>query len=60
MSNYSRKACLYDKALATTLEGSRKFLAQSLARLGCNETGSATKCDDILEKYRRSGSGEIS
>ena len=60
MSNFSRKECLYSKALATSPEGSRKFLAQSLARSGCDETGSGTEFDDILDKYRRSGSGEIS
>ena len=52
MTRNSRKACLYNKALATTLEGSRKILAQSLARLGFDETGSVTIFGDILEKYR--------
>ena len=49
-----RKECLYNKALATTLEGSRKFLGGTSARSGCDETGPTTKFDDILEKYRRS------
>ena len=43
MSNFSRKECLYNKALATTLEGSRKFLGGTSARSGCDETGSATE-----------------
>ena len=53
MSIFSRKECLYNKALATTLEGSRKFLGGTSARLGCDETGRSTKFGDILEKYRR-------
>ena len=60
MSNFSRQDFLYNKALATTLEGSRKFLGGTSARSGCDETGPATKFDDILEKYRRLGLGEIS
>ena len=52
MSNFSRKDFLYNKALATTLEGSRKFLGGTSARVGCDETGSATKFWDILEKSR--------
>ena len=35
MSIFSRKNFLYNKTLATTLEGSQKILAQSLARSGC-------------------------
>ena len=54
MTKISRKECLYNKALATTLEGSRKFLGGTSARSGYDENGSATKFDDILEKYRRS------
>ena len=43
MSNFSRKDFLYNKALATTLEGSRKFLGGTYSRSGCDETGSAMK-----------------
>ena len=53
MSNFSRKDFLYNKALATTLEGSRKFLGRTSARSGYDENGSATAFGDILEKYRR-------
>ena len=60
MTKISRKECVYNKALATTLEGSRKFLGGTSARSGCDETGSATEFDDILETYRRLGLGEIS
>ena len=55
MTNISRKECLYNKALATTLEGSRKFLGGTSARSGCDETGSATKFDDILENVEGGG-----
>ena len=55
MSNFSRKECLYNKALATTLEGSQKILGGTSARSGCDETGSATKFGDILDKCRRVG-----
>ena len=57
MSNFSRKDFLYNKALATTLDGSRKFLAQSLAKSSYDVLGSTTKFDDILEKYRSWVSG---
>ena len=60
MSICSRKERLYKKALATTLEGSRKILGGTSSRSGCDETGRSTKFDDILEKYRRLGLGEIS
>ena len=53
MDNFSRKDFLYNKALATTLEGSRKFLGGTSARSRCDEPGSVTKFWDILEKYRR-------
>ena len=53
VDNLSRKDFLYNKALATTLEGSRKLLGGTSARLGCDETGSATEFGDIFEKYRR-------
>ena len=43
VNNFSRKNFLYNKALATTLEGSRKFLGGTSARSGCDETGSATE-----------------
>ena len=35
----SRKKFLYNKALATTLDGSRKFLARSLAKSSCENFG---------------------
>ena len=60
MTKISRKECLYNKALATTLEGFQKILGRTSARSGCDETGSATEFEDILEKYRRLGLGEIS
>ena len=49
MSIFSRKDFLYNKALATTLEGSRNLLGGTSARSGCDETGSAMEFDDILE-----------
>ena len=53
MSNLPRKECLYNEALATTLEGSRKFQGGASARSGCDETEVLTDFGDILEKYRR-------
>ena len=53
MDNFSRKHFLYNKALPTTLEGSRNFLGGTYSRSGCDETGRSTKFGDILEKYRR-------
>ena len=49
MTKISRKECLYNKALATTLEGSQTNLRGALARSGCDETGSAAEFDDILK-----------
>ena len=60
MDNFSRKNFLYNKALPTTLEGSRNFLGGTYSRSGCDETGGLTEIWDILEKYRRLGLGEIS
>ena len=53
MDNFSRKDFLYNKALPTTLEGSRKSLGGTYSRSGCDETGGLTEIWDILEKYRR-------
>ena len=50
---FSRKECLYNKAPAATLEGSRKILGGTSARSGCDETEALTDFCDILEKYRR-------
>ena len=59
-----RKECLYNKALATTLEGSRKFLGGTSSRSGCDETGSATEIWGYIRKIQkvqnsRTGSGVI-
>ena len=43
MDNFSRKDFLYNKALATTLEGSRNFLGGTYSRSGCDETGGLTE-----------------
>ena len=40
---FSRKDFLYNKALATTLEGSQKDLGGTYSRSSCDETGSATE-----------------
>ena len=39
---------LYRKSVATSLDGSPKFLAQSLGRSGKVEIGSVTKFDEVL------------
>ena len=49
MSKFSRKERLYNKALATALDGSRKILGGTFARSGCDDMGSATGIWDILE-----------
>ena len=63
MTHISRKECLYNKALATTLEGSPKILQGTSARSGCDETGRLTEFWDILENIEggilRTGSGVI-
>ena len=49
MSIFSRKDFLYNKALATTLEGSRKCRGGTYSRLGCDETGGV--CDGNFGIY---------
>ena len=56
---------LYNKALATTLEGSRKSLGGTYSRLGCDETGGLTEIWGYIGKniegqnFGNSGSGVI-
>ena len=64
MNSFSRENFQYNKALATTLEGSRKFLGGTYSRSGCDETGSATEIWRYIgKKYKgrilRTGSGVI-
>ena len=53
MDLFSRKNFLYNKALPTTLEGSRNFLGGTYSRSGCDETGGLMDFLGYIGKYRR-------
>ena len=55
MSIFSRKDFLYNKALATTLEGSQKILGGTYSRSSCDETGSATEIWGYVGKIWKGG-----
>ena len=52
---FSRKVFLYNKALPTTLEGSRNFLGGTYSRLGCDETGGLTQIFGYIGKMQKGG-----